>query len=57
MYPKVVKYSVQTIYEWIDKKVLQLDNMMLVRKMKYSPRKKKNDEPTYSRAYLENRNY
>ena len=57
-YPNKFKYSVQTIYNWIDKKILDLDNIMLVRKVKYSKRKSSNkDEPIYSRVYLEGRYY
>lgn len=57
-YPKEFKYSVQTIYNWIDNKILDLDNIMLVRKVKYSKRKSSiKDETNYSRAYLDGRYY
>ena len=57
-YPNIFIYSIQTIYNWIDNGILPLNNLMLVRKVRYTKRKPlKTDERNINRAYLENRYY
>lgn len=58
-YPDKFKYSIQTIYNWIDKGLLKgIDNLLLPRKVRYKPRKKKNSsEQIKDRSYLLNRTY
>ncbi len=57
-YPNIFIYSIQTVYNWIDNGVLPLNNLMLVRKVRYTKRKPlKTDERNINRAYLENRYY
>ncbi len=55
-YPDIFPYCVQTVYNWIDKKVLPLDNLYLPRKMRYTKRKKK-VQVNYDRSYLNSRYY
>ena len=57
-YPETFVYSIQTVYNWIDDGILPLDNLMLVRKVRYAKRKSsQSSTPNFNRAYLENRFY
>ena len=57
-YPKVFIYSVQTVYNWMDNKVIPIDNMYLPRKVRYSKRKTNSKESViYDRSYLNSRYY
>lgn len=54
-----IKYSVQSIYNWINDGILPgVNNLNLLRKVKYKQRKKKeNKEDSYNRDYLIGRYY
>lgn len=58
-YPDIFKYSIQTVYNWINNGVLKgIDNLLLPRKVRYKQRKKKNkDDSPQDRSYLLNRTY
>ena len=51
-------YSIQTIYTYIEKGVIPgINNILLPRKVKYKPRKRKKEEAKYNREYLNGRMY
>lgn len=56
--PNEFPYSIQTVYNWINKGILKgVDNILLPRKVRYKPRKLKNNSISNDRSYLVNRTY